>query len=99
MAEDELGDVDVFFGYVRYCSSTFLVHLDGDAAAVVVDGDRVVLLVDGDLDGVHRLVALLVVGGWMLLSLKSWNHSRSARRISCTALKWVIFKKPCLERS
>ena len=40
-----------------------LVHLDGDAPAVVLDGDGIVLGVDGHVHPIHVGIALLVVGG------------------------------------
>ena len=51
--EDELGDVDPLV----------LVHLDRDAAAVVLDDDPAGGGVDVDAQGVHARVADLVVGG------------------------------------
>ena len=40
-----------------------LVHLDGDALAVVLDGDGIGLGVDGNVHPIHIGIALLVVGG------------------------------------
>ena len=53
VAEDELGDVDTLL----------LVHLDGDAVAVVVHADATRLGVDVDAEGDHGGIADLVVRG------------------------------------
>lgn len=52
MTENHLGNVDTLL----------LVHLDGDTATIVAHRDLALFAINPDLDLVHVLVALLVVG-------------------------------------